>query len=188
MKQFTAAAVLVTLSAATLADPVTYIVDSNHTLPRFEYNHLGFSTQVGRFDKATGKIVLDLAAKTGSADIVIDATSVNTGSAKFDEHIQSEDFLDTAKYPTITFKGERFKFQGDKPAKVEGQLTIKGVTKPVTLTVTTFNCGLHPMAKKEACGANAFTSIKRSEFNAGKYAPMVSDQVTLNIPVEAIKE
>ncbi len=188
MKKIAAAAVLATLSAGTQAAPETYIIEGSHTLPRFEYNHLGFSTQVSRFDKTSGKIVIDFAAKTGSADVVIDATSVNTGSAKFDEHIQNEDFLDTAKYPTITFKADRFKFQGDRPAKVEGQLTIKGVTKPATLTVTTFHCGLHPMVKKQACGANAFTSIKRSDFNAGKYAPMVSDQVTLTIPVEAIKE
>lgn len=188
MTKIAAAAVLATLSIGTLAAPETYVIEGSHTLPRFEYNHLGFSNQASRFDRTSGKIAIDFAAKTGTADVVIDATSVSTGSPKFNEHIQGEDFLDTAKYPTITFKADRFRFQGDRPAKIEGQLTIKGVTKPVTLTVTNFRCGLHPIAKKQACGANAFTSIKRSDFNAGKHAPAVSDQVTLNIPVEAIKE
>ncbi len=95
--------------------------------------------------------------------------------------------FDTAKYPTITFKSSNLKFDGDKLVAVNGDLTIKGVTKPVTLTVTSFHCMPHPMLKKEACGANATTKIKRSEFNAGKNAPFVSDEVTLTIPVEAIK-
>ena len=81
-----------------------------------------------------------------------------------------------------------FKFEGDKLASINGELTIKGVTKPVTLAVASFNCAPHPFTKKEVCGANASTTIKRSEFNAGKNVPAVSDEVTLNIVVEAIKE
>lgn len=188
MKKLVALAVAASLSTAAFAASETYIIEGTHTMPRFEYSHFGYSTQVSRFDKTSGTIILDRAAKTGSVDVVIDAKSVNTGYPLFNEHIQGEDFFDTAKYPTITFKSKALKFDGDKLASVDGDLTIKGVTKPVTLTVTSFHCMPHPMRKKDACGANATTQIKRSEFNAGKHAPYVSDEVTLTIPVEAVKE
>ena len=188
MKKLVVLAIAASLSNAAFAAPETYILDNKHTLPRFEYNHLGYSTQLSRFDKVSGKIIVDLAAKTGSVDVTIDAKSVNTGSPLFNEHIQGEDFFDTAKYPAITYKSSKLKFDGDKLASVEGDLTIKGVTKPVTLTVTSFQCMPHPMLKKDACGANATAKIKRSEFNMGKNAPYVSDEVTLSIPVESVKE
>ena len=188
MKKLVAIAVAASLSTAAFAAPETYIIEGTHTMPRFEYSHFGYSTQVSRFDKTSGTIILDLAARTGSVDVVIDAKSVKTGYPLFNEHIQGEDFFDTAKYPTITFKSKALKFDGDKLASVDGDLTVKGVTKPVTLTVTSFHCMPHPMRKKDACGANATTQIKRSEFNAGKHAPYVSDEVTLTIPVEAVKE
>ena len=188
MKKLVALTVAASLSSAAFAASETYIIEGTHTMPRFEYSHFGYSTQVSRFDKTSGTITLNRAAKTGSVDVVIDAKSVNTGYPLFNEHIQGEDFFDTAKYPTITFKSKALKFDGDKLASVDGDLTIKGVTKPVTLTVTSFHCMPHPMRKKDACGANATTRIKRSEFNAGKHAPYVSDEVTLTIPVEAVKE
>ena len=188
MKKFSILAITMSLSTTAFAAPETYVIDGKHTLPRFEYSHFGYSTQLSRFDNASGKIILDRATKTGSVDVVIDAKSVNTGSALFNEHIQGEDFFDTAKYPSITFKSNSLKFDGDKLVAVEGKLTVKGVTKPVTLNVTSFQCMPHPMLKKDACGANATAKIKRSEFNAGKYAPNVGDEVTLVIPVEAIKE
>ena len=171
-----------------LAAPETYIVDQGHTFPRFEYSHFGFSSQTSRFDKTSGKIVLDRASHTGSVDITIDTKSVDSGFATFNGHLQGEDFFDTEKYPTITFKSSKLKFDGDKLASVDGDLTIKGITKPVTLTVTSFLCMPHPITKKDACGANAVTHIKRSEFNAGKYAPYVSDDVTITLPIEASKE
>ena len=174
------------LSANAASD--TYNIDSSHSFPRFEYSHFGYSNQQSRFDKMTGKIVLDRAAKTGSVNVVIDTTSVNTGFSVFNGHLQGEDFFDTKKYPTITFASTKFNFSGDKLATVDGNVTIKGVTKPVTLDVTSFQCMEHPMMKKEACGANAVAHIKRSEFNAGKYAPYVGDDVTLSFTIEAIKE
>ena len=188
MKKLAILAVAATLSTAAFAATETYVIDNAHTYPRFEYNHLGYSIQVSRFDKTSGKITLNRAAKTGSVDVTIDAKSVNTGLALFNEHIQAEDYFHTAKYPTITFKSSNLKFDGDKLVAVDGDLTVKGVTRPVTLTVTSFHCMPHPMLKKDACGANATTKIKRSEFNAGKSAPFVSDEVTLTIPVEAVKE
>ena len=106
----------------------------------------------------------------------------------FNGHLRDEGFFNAEKFPVITFKSSNFKFDGDKPATINGDLTIKGITKPVILAVTSFNCAPHPFTKKEVCGANASTRIKRSEFNAGKNAPAVSDEVTLNIAVEAVKE
>lgn len=176
------------LAAPALAAPETFVLDGNHTYPRFSYSHFGYSTQLSRFDKTTGTIVFDKAAKTGSVDIVIDAKSVDTGSAVFNEHIQGEDFLDTGKYPTATFKSTKVVFEGDKPVSVEGNLTLKGVTRPVTLTVTSFQAMPHPMLKKDAIGANAWVVVKRSDFNAGKYAPYVGDEVRIDIAVEAIKQ
>ena len=187
MKHISAALAMLTLAAGSaLAAPVTYTVDSSHTFPRFSYSHLGFSTQLSTFSKTTGTVVFDAQAKTGAVDIVIDTTTVNTGSTDFNGHIQGEDFLDTAKFPTATFKSTKVVFAGDKPASIEGQLTIKGVSKPVTLTVTSFQAVPHPMMKVPALGANAFVTIKRTEFNAGKYAPYVGDEVRIDIAIEAL--
>jgi polyisoprenoid-binding protein YceI len=175
-------------AAPALAAPETFAVDSTHTFPRFSYNHLGYSIQMSRFDKATGTVTLDKAAKTAAVDIVIDTKSVNTGSATFNEHIQGEDFLDTAKHPIATFKSTKVNFEGDKPASIEGNLTLKGITKPVTLTVTSFHAMPHPMMKKDAIGANATTKVKRTDFNMGKNVPYVGDEVTIDIAFEAVKQ
>ena len=181
-----ATALFAAVLSSAVAAPVTYNVDQSHTYPRFSYSHLGLSSQTSSFSKTTGTVVFDAAAKTGSVDITIDMKTVNTGFADFNGHIQGEDFLDTAKFPTATFKSSRVVFEGDKPKSIEGTLTIKGVSKPVTLTVTSFAALQHPMAKKQALGANAHTVIKRSEFNAGKYVPLVSDEVRIDISIEAI--
>lgn len=188
MKKLVAFTFAASLSSAAFAAPETYVIEPTHTMPRFEYSHFGYSVQLSKFEKTSGKIVLDRAAKTGSLDVTIDAKSINTGYALFNEHIQAEDFFDTAKYPVITFKSNKLKFDGDKLAAVDGDLTIKGVTKPVTLTLNSFLCMPHPMVKKDACGATATTVVKRSEFNMGKHVPYVGDEVTITIPVEAIKE
>ena len=189
LSKLTAALVLASAVAApALAAPETFAVDGTHTFPRFSYSHFGFSTQLSHFNKTTGKVVLDKAAKTATVDIEIDTKSVDTGYATFNEHIQGEDFLDTAKYPTATFKSSQVVFEGDKPVAIEGLLTLKGVTKPVTLTVSSYKAMPHPMMKKDAIGANAWTVVKRSEFNAGKYAPNVGDEVRIDIAIEAIKQ
>jgi polyisoprenoid-binding protein YceI len=187
LKFSTAVAFIASAATAALAAPETYNVDVSHTYPRFSYSHFGLSTQLSKFNKTTGTLVLDKAAKTGSVDVLIDMKSVETGFPIFNGHIQGEDFLDTAKFPTATFKSTKVIFEGDKPSAVEGNLTIKGVTKPVTLKVTHFVNMDHPMLKKPAIGADATVVIKRTEFNAGKYAPYVGDDVTITLSVEAIK-
>ena len=182
------AAAIVTLSGAAAAAPETFVIDGTHSYPRFSYNHFGYSTQISRFNNTSGKIVLDKEAKTGSVDVVIDMKSVDTGYAVFNGHLQGEDFFDTEKFATATFKSTKVRFEGDKPVAVDGNLTIKGVSKPVTLALSSFQLMAHPMLKKDAIGANATTKISRTEFNAGKYAPYVGDEVMIDIAVEAIKE
>ena len=181
-------ALFAALAGSAMAVPVTYNVDGSHTFPRFSYSHFGYSTQLSSFRNTSGKVVLDAEARTGSVDITIDMKSVNTGFEDFNGHIQGEDFLDTAKFPTATFKSTKVVFEGDKPKSIDGQLTIKGVTRPVTLTVTSFQAMPHPMVKKPALGANAFTTIKRSEFNAGKYVPYVGDEVRIDVAIEAVAQ
>ena len=179
---------LAALAGGAIAAPITYNVDSSHTFPRFSYSHFGLSTQLSSFKNTSGKVVFDSQAKTGSVDITIDMKSVNTGFEDFNGHIQGEDFLDTAKFPTATFKSTKVTFEGDKPKSIDGVLTIKGVSKPVTLTVTSFLAMPHPIMKKPAIGANAFTTIKRSDFGAGKFAPYVGDELRIDIALEAVAQ
>ena len=178
----------VAVSSSVSAKPETYVIEGSHTYPRFSYSHFGFSTQISRFDKTSGTIVLDREAKVGSVNVVVSTPSVDTGLPLFNEHIQGADFLDTAKYPTATFISSKVNFEGDEITSVEGELTMKGISKPLMLTLTSFQCMPHPMLKKDACGANATGMVKRSDFNMGKYAPNVGDDVTLTISVEAAKE
>jgi polyisoprenoid-binding protein YceI len=188
MKHLATLISLAVCATAAQAAPETYVIDNNHTFPLFTYSHFGYSSQTHKFDKTSGKVVLDRVAKTGSADIVIDATSINTGIPLFNEHLQDQDFFDTARYPTITFKSGKMNFKGSQPESLSGDLTIKGVTQPVTLTITHFKCMPHPMMKVEACGANASTQVKRSAFNMSKYVPNVSDEVTLTLSIEALQQ
>jgi polyisoprenoid-binding protein YceI len=182
------AAVLAFTAGTAAADPVTYAVDSGHTFPTFEINHLGFSTQRGRFNETKGKITLDTKAKTAAAEILINARSINTGNDKLEEHLRKPDFFDVEKYPTISFKSTGAKFDDDKLVALDGNLTIKGETKPVTLTVSNFKCGENPMSKKAMCGGDVSTTIKRSDFGVKYGIPAVGDDVKISIPVEAYKE
>ena len=187
MKKLLLAAVLAATSfAAAAAD--TYDLEPNHTFPRFAISHLGFSTFHGQFNKTSGTATIDTAKKTGSVDVTIDVSSISTGVDKLNEHLKTPDFFDAAKYPTITFKSTSFKFDGDKLDAVTGDLTMHGVTKPVTLEVEHFVCKDHPMMKKPACGADLEAKIKRSDWGISTYVPLVGDEVELTIEVEAIKK
>jgi polyisoprenoid-binding protein YceI len=180
--------ILALLSTPVFAVPETYVIDNLHTFPSFSYSHLGYSVQTSRFNKTSGTIVMDLDRRTASVDVAIDMKSVDTGSALFNEHIQGPDYLDTAAYPTATFKSTDVRFDGERPVSIAGNLTMKGVTLPVTLKVTAFQAKPHPMLKKDAIGANATTTVSRYKFNAGKGIPFVGDDVTINIAIEAVKE
>lgn len=170
------------------ANAATYDIDPSHTYPNFTISHLGYSTTYGRFGSTSGTIEMDLAKKTGAVDIVIDAASIDTGFKKRDDHLRSPDFFNVNEFPQITFKSTKVKFTGDSTAKVEGKLTITGVTKDVTLDVTHIHCGPHPFNKKDVCGFDAKTAIKRSEFGVKYALPAVGDDVTIMIQAEGIKK
>jgi polyisoprenoid-binding protein YceI len=165
-----------------------YERDPDHTFAWFEFNHLGYSTQRDRFDKVDATITLDLDNQVGSVDVSIDVQSISTGSLLFDQVLRSDMFFDAERFPVITFKSSRLSFgKLDDITAVEGHLTVKGITRPVTLTVTHFKCMMHPMLRKPACGLNATGKVKRSEFNLGRFVPLIRDEITLHVSMEALK-
>lgn len=166
----------------------SYTVDPRHTYPVFEVSHLGFSTQRGRFNQSSGRITLDRAAKAGSVDIAIEAGSIDMGFEKWDAHLKSEDFFDAARYPQMRYTSQKLRFEGDRLTGLEGELTLHGVTRPLALEVTHFHCGVQVTTKREACGANAAGTIRRSEFGMTKFLPAVGDDIVLRIGVEAFRD
>ncbi len=175
-----------TLPFASIAAPVTYVIDPAHTYPHFAVSHLGFSTMHGRFNKTQGSIVIDREAKTGSVKIVIDAESVDTGFKKRDDHLRSPDFLNAAEFPEITYESTKVTIDGDT-ATIEGELTIAGTTKAVTLDVSKISCGAHPFNKKEICGFDASATISRADFGVTYGSPAIGDTIKLTFGVEGIK-
>lgn len=166
----------------------SYTIDSTHTWPTFEVNHMGFSTQSGRFNVTSGKITLDTASKKGSVDLTIGTASLDMGFEKWDEHMKSADFFNVGQFPMMRFTSDKLVFDGDKVVAAEGSFTLLGVTRPMTLTVSNFRCAPHPMNKKQTCGADISTTLKRSEFGMSKYVPGISDEVKISSPVEATKD
>lgn len=179
-------AALVALGAST-AFAQTYNIEPNHTYPSFEADHLGISVWRGKFTKTSGTVKLDRAAKNGSADIIIDANSLDFGHAKMNDHAKSKDMFNVEQFPTISYKGKSIKFNGDTPVAMEGELTMLGVTKPVTLNISKFKCIEHPMFKKEVCGADATAEFKRTDFGLNYGTPRFAPEVKLAIQVEALK-
>jgi polyisoprenoid-binding protein YceI len=183
---FGAFAGLTMTAGAMAADSFT--IDSRHTFPVFEVNHLGFSTQRGRFNNVTGKIMLVPEQKSGSIEVTIDSASIDMGLEAWDKHMRGEDFFNVEKFPNMTFKSTKLMYEGDKLVGAEGDFTLLGVTRPVRLDVKGFTCGTHPINKKALCGADISTTLKRSEFGMTKYLPGIGDTVVINIPVEAFKD
>jgi polyisoprenoid-binding protein YceI len=172
------------------ATPVTYTIDPNHTYPSFEADHMGgLSTWRGKLTQTEGKIVLDRDAKTGMVDVTSKAASLDFGHEKMNKHAQSAEMFDAEKYPTVAYKGKFTKFNGNVPSEIEGDLTLHGVTKPVTLKVNQFLCKPHPLKKTEVCGADASAMIDRADFgiNYGQQYGFKT-QVKLLISVEALAE
>jgi polyisoprenoid-binding protein YceI len=183
-----AAAILVAGSAP--AAPVKYTIDSNHTYPSLETDHFGgLSTFRGKFNSTSGTVVLDREAGSGTLDVTIDATSIDMGNDKLNDHIKSDAaMLDVKKFPTATYTGKLGKFVNGVPTEVDGTLTLRGVSKPVKLKVDQFSCRPHPMLKKEVCGAHATGTINRDEFGV-EYGKQYGFKMEtkLDIQVEALK-
>jgi polyisoprenoid-binding protein YceI len=184
MKRIVAGIGLALAVVAAQAAPETYLVDEEHTFANYEIDHVGFSTSRGRFDKTTGRIVLDRAARTGSIDITIDVGSLSTGVPELDKVLKGEGFFEADKYPRMSFRSSRMRFEGDQLVAVDGELTIRDVTRPVTLSVGRFRCTVHPTYRRETCGADATAQVKRLEFGVSRFAKLLADDVKLVIQVE----
>lgn len=180
---------LAALCSTTFAAPLTYTIDPTHSRPRFTYNHFGFAQQIGVVNRIAGKVTFDPDAKAASVDIVIDMESIDSGVPLLDKHMKNPDFLDTAKYPEAAFKSTSVVFDGDRPVSINGNLTIRGKTQPVTFAVTSFKRGPHGnLQNRDAVGGNAMAVISRAAFGFGRYAPSISDDLTIVIGLEAIRD
>jgi polyisoprenoid-binding protein YceI len=173
------------LTAPVLGAPVAYEFDKSHSNLSFSYNHLGYSTTDGRFGKWDAKLMIDAEKpENSSIEMTIDTSSLDTFWPERDTHFKSADFFDVAKFPEATFKSTKVTKTGDKTLKIDGDLTIKGITKPATLDVTVTAFGEHPMAKKPAAGFAATATIKRSDYGMNMYTPYVGDDVTIVLHAE----
>ncbi|WP_114972328.1 YceI family protein [Rhodoferax ferrireducens] len=183
------AAAAMLLTGVTQVQAANYAIDPNHTFVTFEIGHFGTSTNRGRFDKKEGKVEFDRAGTNGKVEIVIDTTSINTGTAAFDKHLQSADLFDSVKHPTAKFVADKLSFSGDKVADVTGTLTLLGKTQPVTLKATSFNCYNSPMLKREVCGGDFETTIDRTQFGMNYGIDWgFPKNVRLLVQVEAVKQ
>lgn len=170
------------------AAPEKYALDPSHTYPSLEFSHMGLSIWRGKFNQTTGSVTLDPAAKTGSVQIQVDTSSIDFGHDEMNEHARAEDWLNTAKFPTMAYKG-KLKFKGDVPSSVDGELTLKGITKPLTLQINSFTClDPHPFYKKKVCGADVEGELNRAEFGMPKYTDNGMGIIKLRIQVEGIKD
>lgn len=195
MFRLTVALLAVALPLSAVAAPENYTIDPFHTYPNFEVNHLGMSTMRGQFTKSTGKFSIDRAAKTGTLEITVQTASITTGDGdkagrprSRDEHLRSPDFFSVAEFPTMIYKSTGVKFNGDNPGTIDGNLTLLGATKPVSLHVENWKCGPSPASKKEMCGGNASGSFKRSDFGMKYAVPNVGNEIKLWIEIEGYKD
>jgi len=185
-----AGALFAAVSFNAMAEEVTYQLDPNHTYPSFETDHFGgISVWRGKFDKSSGSVTLDRAAKKGTLDATIDMTSIDIGNDKLNGELKSAQFFDADKFPTATYKGTSMKFKGDVPVEVIGELTLHGVTKPLNLKIESFKCFTNPMLKKEVCGTESTATFDRGDFGVdyGK-AYGFKMKTTLHIQAEGIRQ
>ena len=179
------------IAAATVAEaaPETYVFDTTHTYPNFEVGHMGFSIRRGWFEKTTGQVTIDREKRTGELTVEIDAASINTGFGPRDDFVRSDKFgfLDVAKHPKIFFKSRQFTFAGEQLSRISGELTIKGITRPVDLEMSTLRCAEHPVSKKAMCGGEAHTVINKSDF--GEFGGrLLGEQIRISLEFEAYRE
>lgn len=175
------------LGATAFAAPVTYEVDSNHTYPAFEADHLGgISYWRGKFNSTSGTVTFDAEAESGSVDITIDVTSIDFGHDGLNDHARSADMFDVENFPTATYTGQLTNFEDGSPTMVDGELTLHGVTLPVDLDIEQFVCKPHPFNQRPVCGADATAQIDRSEFGISFGQGVFDMGVTLRISIEAL--
>ncbi|MFO7541298.1 MAG: YceI family protein [Thiobacillus sp.] len=166
----------------------SFTIDHTNTRPSFEVGHMGFATQHGRFDRTRGMVIMDEQKKQGKVDITIDAGSINTGIKQLDQVLREFDYLNVARHPSLTFQSSQFKFDRDKLVAVDGTLTMLGVSRPISLKVTHYECGIDLATSKYICDVDAEARFKRSDHGMTKFIPMVSDDVKLRIKVKAARD
>ena len=188
MKITLLATAILLVATNAVAAPVTYNLDPTHTYPSFEADHFGMSKWRGKILKNSGKVVLDQEAKTGTIDVTMDMETIDFGMKKMNQHATSAEMFNTEKFPTAVYTGKFTKFEGDRPTEAQGTLTMHGVTKPVTLAINEFKCAVHPMLKREWCGADVSATINRADFGVDYGIKMgFKPEVKLAIQAEGVK-
>lgn len=165
-----------------------YTIDTRHTFPRWQLSHFGFSMHHGQFNKTSGKLRLDPATGTGTIEVSVETASIGTGDPTLEVRLRSADFFDVERHPTMTFRSKPFDTKAPLPIAIDGELSLIGVTKPLVLQVVAMKCGAHPIAKKQACGAEVTGTLKRSEFGMKYGVPALGDDVRITIQFEAVKD
>ncbi len=187
VKKWILSLIIASASVPVVAVAGNYTIDPDHTYPSLEFPHIGLSIWRGKFNRTSGSLTLDLAARKGSIEVKVDAASIDFGHDEMNEHALKPEWLDTKQFPTMTYKGV-LRFKGDTPVAVDGQLTLRGVTKPLTLKINSLKCMVHPFYKKEACGADAGGELNRADFGMAQYTEGGMGIIHLRIQVEALKE
>ncbi|MBU3629395.1 YceI family protein [Polynucleobacter sp. AP-Reno-20A-A9] len=188
MNFFYITALLLTLVTSSAQAAEIYITDPEHTFVSFSYKHLAYSIQTSRFDRVNGTITLNDQMDGGAIDVAIETGSVSTGSDTFNKLLRSESYFNSEKFPVAKFTSDKVTFNNQAITSLSGELTIKGITKPVNIEVSNFACSRNFITLKYMCGANASAKLSRSEFDLGKYVPFVGDEISLNIVIEASRE
>lgn len=177
------------VAAGTQAYANNYVIDPTHTFATYEVRRFGTSTSSGRFDRKEGTVTYDKAARTGKVDITVDLSSVNTGVEPINKQLMGKDFFNVAEFPAAKFVGDKFSFNGEKVSEVSGMLTLRGKTLPVVLKATNFNCYFNPLLRREVCGGDFETTLKRSQWGIDHGLNLgLPDDVRLLVQVEAIKQ
>jgi polyisoprenoid-binding protein YceI len=175
-------------TAGASAAPEEFVIDPGHAFPSFEVRHLGIATQRGRFNRTTGTVLLDREAGVGSVEVQIDARSIDTGNTALDDLLRGPSFFDAGKFPEIRYKAAQVSPVEGQPTRVEGELTLLGVTKPVTLSVSNYQCTRKPFLVILRSGVDMSTTFRRSDFGMSAMTAFVSDEVTILIQAEAVRK
>lgn len=170
-----------------VAEPKVYTIENGHTYPSFEVSHRGLSYWRGKFNKTTGKIWLDREKQTGKVEVTVDTSTANFGLPVMDQRAKNEDWFYVEKYPTATYKSDSITFKNGTPAEINGQLTLRGITKPVKLQIVHFRCEMSAMFKREVCGADAKAELDRRDFGMTHDIFNNDGSVRLQIAIEAIQ-
>ena len=183
-----AATLALATATAAQAEPTTWALDSSHSQILFSYNHLGFSTTFGMFSGFEGEITFDADAPEASAvTVAFPVTTMLTGWEERFAHFMSDDFFNAAENGMVTFASTAIEVTGEDSALITGDLTMNGITRPVTLAARLNSMGDHPMEGRPWAGFDATTTVLRSDFDIGAFAPFVSDEVAVTISVEAFQ-